>query len=146
MKIKIKCLNGDMRELWGKKQHKGDCGLDIPMSQCTYQVVNGMVTLDLGIACEPDNAFMIIPRSSISKTPFRLANNIGIIDKDYRGELMAVCDYRGNVAFHDINRGDRLFQMVAFDGQPIEWELVHELNETKRGSSGFGSTGGVNGV
>ena len=143
MKMKIKCLNAEMREMFGKKQHTSDCGLDIPMVGKPYQIIDGKVTFDLGIQVEPDSAFMVVPRSSLSKTNFRLANSIGIIDKDYRGELKAVCDYNDIATAYYTNHGDRMFQMVAFDGKPIEWEVVTELNETERGDGGFGSTGDV---
>ncbi|MBT7350094.1 dUTP diphosphatase [candidate division WWE3 bacterium] len=142
MKIKINCLNAETRGMWAKKFHNStDAGLDIPMVGKPWQVVNGQIKFELGIKCEPDGAYMILPRSSLGKSKFRLANSIGLIDKDYRGELIALCDYKDIADVYFTNHGDRMFQMVAFDGKPIEWELVHELSETERGESGFGSTG-----
>ena len=84
--------------------------------------------------------YFLFPRSSISKTPLRLANSIGLIDGGYRGEIMAVCD---NIKDYDfsISKGDRLFQLVSADLSTIEFKIVKELSDSTRGSGGFGSTG-----
>jgi len=96
------------------------------------------------------SAFYLYPRSSIVKTPFRLANSVGIIDSGYRGELMAVVDK--NDSNNDwkilIERyapiHSRLFQICLPDLSPFYVKLVDnefELGVTERGSGGFGSTG-----
>ena len=81
-----------------------------------------------------------MPRSSIAKTPLRLCNSIGLIDAGYRGEIKAVVD---NIKseLYIVEKGQRLFQLVAMDGSPINFQLVDELTETTRGEDGFGSTG-----
>ena len=81
-----------------------------------------------------------MPRSSIAKTPLRLCNSIGLIDGGYRGEIMAVCD-NIKTDIYDVKKGQRLFQLVAMDSSPIQYELVEELEMTTRGTGGFGSTG-----
>ena len=81
-----------------------------------------------------------MPWSSISKTPLRMSNSIGLIDGGYRGEIVAMCDNIKTVEYK-VEKGQRLFQLVATDSSPIHYELVEELNETTRGSGGFGSTG-----
>ncbi len=79
-------------------------------------------------------------RSSISKTPLRLANSVGLIDAGYRGEIIAVVDnIKSDV--YKIERGQRLFQLVAMGGEEIHFELVDSLSDSTRGSGGFGSTG-----
>jgi dUTPase len=89
--------------------------------------------------------YYIYPRSSISKTSFRLANGTGIIDSGYRGNLIGMfdvidcdCDCDGK-----IDKYDRLVQICAPNLCPIFVELVtlEELGETSRGEGGFGSTG-----
>ena len=84
--------------------------------------------------------YLLMPRSSISKTPLRLCNSVGLIDAGYRGEIMAAVD---NIKQDDytISVGQRLFQIVAMDGSPLSFELVNELSLTSRGAGGFGSTG-----
>ena len=98
--------------------------------------------MKLGIACEPEDgrAYFLMPRSSISKAPLRLANSLGLIDGGYRGELMAMCD-NIKAESYTVEKGQRLFQVVACDCSPIFYEMVEELSETSRGTVGFGSTG-----
>ena len=103
--------------------------------------------IKLGIACQPDmsrevipHGYYLYPRSSISKTPLRLANSVGIIDYDYTGELMAKVDNHSEEEFK-ISKGDQLFQICMPSLQPTTYQVVEELEETERGSGGFGSTG-----
>ena len=74
--------------------HKGDAGLDLYVLENIIFQPGETNKIKFGIICEPDNgkAYYLIPRSSISKTPLRMANSIGLIDGGYRGEIMAVCD------------------------------------------------------
>ena len=81
-----------------------------------------------------------MPRSSLSKTPLRLANSVGLIDAGYRGEIMAAVDNIKDFAY-EVEIGQRLFQIVAMDGSAIHFELGAHLSETNRGTDGFGSTG-----
>ena len=84
--------------------------------------------------------FYMYPRSSISKTPFRLANNTGIIDSGYRGNLGAYFDcFSGST--EQITKGSRLLQICSPDLKPFKVVLVSNLNNTHRGAGGFGSTG-----
>lgn len=91
-----------------------------------------------------NTGFYMYPRSSISKTPIRLANNTGIIDAGYRGHLIGMFDtlYISNPA---IVKFDRHLQICAPGLVPIVAEMVEtkeELGEeTARGDGGFGSTG-----
>ena len=98
--------------------------------------------IQLGISCQPDNgrAYYLMPRSSIFKTPLRMANSIGLIDGGYRGEIMVPCD---NIKDYDytIKKGERLFQLVGCDSSPITYEIKDELSDSSRGKDGFGSTG-----
>ena len=94
------------------------------------------------IACEnaEGNPYLLMPRSSISKTPLRQCNSVGLIDGGYRGEIMAAVDNIKDEPY-TVEPGQRLFQLVAMDGSPIHFEIVSELTETGRGEGGFGSTG-----
>lgn len=88
-------------------------------------------------------AYWMSPRSSISKSPLRLANSMGLIDAGYRGVLLAAVDVLGSkdVAVHE---GDRYFQIVTPDLLPwADIQIVEEIpgGETLRGAGGFGSTG-----
>ena len=81
------------------------------------------------------------PRSSIGKTGLVLLNSIGVIDKTYRGELMAFVQ---NISSSPVTvkAGDRLVQIVAPDMGHIKVvKMVDALDETVRGDGGFGSSG-----
>jgi deoxyuridine 5'-triphosphate nucleotidohydrolase len=93
--------------------------------------------LSIGEDCH----FSLEPRSSIYKSGFMMANGRGIIDKTYRGELMAPVISVGS-SFKPIEAGTRLFQIIAPDmGHISEVVYVKSLPETQRGADGFGSTG-----
>jgi len=84
----------------------------------------------------------LYPRSSIGKTSLLLANNVGIIDSGYRGNIIG--GFRNlSEQPYQVNQHDRLLQICAPDLRPIMVEIVEnsELEETSRQEGGFGSTG-----
>lgn len=92
--------------------------------------------------------FYLYPRSSISKTNFRLANSTGIIDSGYRGNLIAILDAIKSPysAPHSAPvAGERYVQICAPNLCPIVYQFVDSIEElgtpTERGDGGFGSTG-----
>lgn len=96
-----------------------------------------------GLSVEiPEGYFMgILPRSSTGlKTPLRLSNSMGVIDSDYRGEIMLLFTNTGNETFK-IESNTRLAQGIIFPVFQIEIIESEELSETERGTGGFGSTG-----
>ena len=86
--------------------------------------------------------YYMYPRSSISKTPLMLANNTGIIDSGYRGELIGAFRNLSGEPYN-VEQHTRLLQICAPDLRPIVVKLVKEsfFEETSRQSGGFGSTG-----
>ena len=144
MKLFIKPHNDIAREFYRNHGHfhDGDAGLDLYVLEDIHFEPGETKAIKLGISCEPEDgiAYYLFPRSSISKTPLRMANSIGLIDGGYRGEIMAVCDNIKSKAY-TAEKGQRLFQLVAMDSSPIQYELVEELEMTTRGTGGFGSTG-----
>ncbi len=94
--------------------------------------------------CSYKTGFYIYPRSSIYKTPLRLANSVGIIDAGYRGHIIAMFDRNINESLVTVMRGERLVQICAPGLIPIVPILVDESGinfGTGRGAGGFGSTG-----
>lgn len=85
-------------------------------------------------------SYRIYPRSSISKTPLRLANSIGVVDSGYRGEIMAALDNISDQGYV-ISRGTRIVQLVSDSGNITNVIPVVSFKETERGARGFGSTG-----
>jgi len=85
--------------------------------------------------------YWMLPRSSISKTGLMMLNSVGVIDKSYRGELMAFL-WNTTTAPVIVEAGNRLVQIVAGDMSDItSVTLMDSLPNSKRGEGGFGSTG-----
>lgn len=127
--------------------HDGDAGLDLFCPEDIIIPAKTLGKVNFGISCEALSndkmdglSFYLYPRSSIIKTPLRLANSVGIIDKGYRGNLMGCFD---NISEEDylIEKGTRLVQICAPNLETISFELKESLSETSRGSGGYGSTG-----
>ena len=149
----------DYKNLYNPVSNKGDSGVDIYIP--TEITIPGKTTtrIPLGVHCsvikktslsipgststltlEP-SSFFLLPRSSISKTPLRLSNSIGLIDSGYRGAVQAPVDNISDEEY-SVKEGTRLFQIVSPDLQPFsKINIVDELSETQRGEGGFGSTG-----
>ena len=129
MKLLIKPLTNLAKEYYSNHRHfhKGDAGLDLYILEDQTIKSGETVKIKLGISCEntSQKGYFLFPRSSISKTPLRLANSIGLIDGGYRGEIMAVCD---NIKDYDfsVSKGDRLFQLVSADLSTIEFKIVDD--------------------
>ncbi|MAJ44242.1 MAG: deoxyuridine 5'-triphosphate nucleotidohydrolase [Candidatus Marinimicrobia bacterium] len=144
MKLFIKPLTDVAKEMYANHGHfhQGDAGLDLYSPEKIFFRPGETKVIKLNISCEPEDgkAYYLLPRSSISKTPLRMANSIGLIDGGYRGEIMAMCDNIKDFEY-TVEKGQRLFQLVATNASPIEYELKKSLSDTTRGSGGFGSTG-----
>ena len=101
-------------------------------------------SIPTGIAAEPDTdsvALLIFPRSGLaSKYGITLANAIGLVDSDYRGEICVPLINLGKEAF-TIEPGMRIAQLVVSPILLPEIEVTDTLTETQRGAGGFGSTG-----
>lgn len=83
----------------------------------------------------------IRPRSGLAaKHGIAMANGVGTIDADYRGEIGVIVVNLSKETFV-IEPGMRIAQMIIAKHETAEWELVEELDETERGSGGYGSTG-----
>lgn len=133
-----------------------DSGFDVYCDTEYYLNQGDTVFLKFGIAAacaiKPDSslinrAYWLMPRSSISKTPFICANSKGLIDSAYRGQLMGAIKMVTGEGLQTITCGTRLFQIVSGSAKP--WSkvvVVSSVDElptpvTARGSGGFGSTG-----
>lgn len=81
------------------------------------------------------------PRSGLAiKHQVGILNSPGTIDSDYRGEVKVILTNFGKLDFV-IKRGDRIAQLVITRHERAVWEEKENLDETKRGSGGFGHTG-----
>ena len=96
-----------------------------------------------GIAMEIPQGYvgLIYARSGLStKRGLAPANKVGVIDADYRGEIM-VALYNQSGAEQTVGIGERVAQIVFTRYDMAEFEVVDELDSTERGEGGFGSTG-----
>lgn len=85
-------------------------------------------------------ALMIYSRSGHGfKNDVRLSNCVGVIDSDYRGEVMV--RLRSDSEPMQVKAGDRIAQAMLIKLPKVEIEVVDELSTTERGAGGFGSTG-----
>ncbi len=101
------------------------------------------VLVHTGLAMEIPEGFvgLIYARSGLaSKRGLAPANKVGVIDADYRGEIM-VALHNHSLAAQTIANGERIAQMVISQVPVIEYDEVTELSDTIRGDGGFGSTG-----
>lgn len=101
------------------------------------------VMVSTGIAAEiPTGCFgALFARSGLAtKKGLRPANCVGVIDSDYRGEIM-VAMYNDSDKQRVIEPGERIAQLVFLPYESFDINVVDELDDTQRGSGGFGSTG-----
>jgi dUTP pyrophosphatase len=130
-----------------------NAGFDL-LSPSEIVVAGAQFILDTEIICamkSHDNknlSYYLYPRSSIIKTPFRLANSVGIIDSGYRGNIKACFDViiskNYQIKQYDVTQYSRLVQICSPTLKPLIVKIVDNLEElglSERGSGGFGSTG-----
>lgn len=98
----------------------------------------------IGIAAAPersDIALFVFPRSGLSaKHGVTLANSVGVLDSDYRGEIMVPLINHGKESF-TVTTGMRIAQIIAMPVLSQEWICTEHLDKTSRGDGGFGSSG-----
>ncbi len=122
----------------------GAAGMDVLAAEDVVLAPGGRHAVATGFALAiPDNyEIQVRPRSGLAlKHGISLPNTPGTIDSDYRGELKIILINHGSEAF-TIARGDRVAQLVLAPVVRADWDEVEELDDTARGTGGFGSTGG----
>ncbi|TAK46685.1 MAG: dUTP diphosphatase [Xanthobacteraceae bacterium] len=100
-----------------------------------------LVPTGLALALPPGTEAQVRPRSGLAmKHGVTVLNAPGTIDADYRGEVGVLLINHGDAPF-EIRRGDRIAQMVIAPVLTATWQEMENLNESRRGGGGFGSTG-----
>jgi dUTP pyrophosphatase len=100
-----------------------------------------LIPTGITVAIPPGFEGQVRPRSGLAlKHGITLLNTPGTIDADYRGEIGVILINHGEEPF-EIHRGDRIAQLVIAAVTPAQMVAVAELDETSRGSGGFGSSG-----
>lgn len=144
MEMLVKKL--DDKAVLPKAATEGSAAFDICALERVGLVKGAKPTLvRTGISLEVKSAepvvILLMERSSMGKRGINLANGVGVIDQDYRGEYMLCMQ---NTCGHDIeviNPGDRVAQIMIVPIKKPTVREVEELSETTRGWGGFGSTG-----
>lgn len=144
MQIKIKKLNPNAKTpTRGSKQAAGydiyaclETETAAIPAHCTVKVPTG---ISMAI---PEGYFgAIFARSGLaSKQGLRPANCVGVIDSDYRGEFIVML-HNDTDEQKTIENGDRIGQLVILPYMSVEFEETDSLDETERGTGGFGSSG-----
>lgn len=146
MIVRIKRLNEEFSDLpLPTYSTAGSAGMDLCAAIPTQMIIGAgaveMVPTNISIALEPGFECQIRSRSGLAaKNGIFALNAPGTVDSDYRGEIKVILANFGREPFA-INRGDRIAQMVVARYETVEWEPSSDLDETGRGSGGFGSTG-----
>ncbi len=142
--LKIKKLRDDAKV--PNRATSGSAGLDLCASIDEPITLEGGATavIPTGIAIALPSAeygAFVFPRSGIAvKHGIGLLNSVGVIDSDYRGEIMVGVINQINTPY-TIQPGERIAQMVIMPVSMMPVEEVSDLDETVRGAGGFGSTG-----
>jgi dUTP pyrophosphatase len=118
-------------------------GLDLYADADVLVSSGASVMLGTGIAIEipTGNVGLVFIRSSVGKSGVSLANSVGVIDSDYRGEIKLLLVYTAGNGGHYIRKGQAIAQLVVIPVLPVELVQVDALSPTERGDGGFGSTG-----
>ena len=148
MKLKIKAVSPKIgRELpWPQRATAGSAGMDL--SACIEEDIiiapRQLVRIPTGIAIAlpgPEYVALVYARSGLGiKHGIALSNGVGVIDSDYRGEIQVGLTNLSDVPY-TVQPGDRIAQLVVTPVVLPELERVEELDDTSRGTGGFGSTG-----
>ena len=100
-----------------------------------------LIPTGLHIALPEGYEAQIRPRSGLAvRHGISMVNTPGTIDADYRGEIRVILINLGQETF-EINRGDRIAQMIVAPVSRVEWRETDSLDATARGDGGFGHTG-----
>jgi dUTP pyrophosphatase len=138
--MKIKLLDKNAKIPF--RANKTDAGADLcSIEDCKIEPLERKA-VSTGIAVKiPDGYYgRIAPRSGLA-----YKNGIdvlaGVIDSDYTGEIKVILFNTDKEQSFEINKGDRIAQLIIEDHFNFDFEVVEELVDTERGSGGFGSTG-----
>lgn len=145
MKVKIKLVHKSIKTSIPKYSRDGDAALDLvatSVKECDDYIQYGT---NLRIEIPSGHVGLIFPRSSISICDLSLCNSVGVIDENYRGEIMLRFNYLKTLDFPNdplyYSVGDRIGQLMVIPIPKVELELVDELDPSNRGENGFGSSG-----
>lgn len=122
----------------------GDAGADL-RSRIDFELEPGeraLVPTGVAIALPEGYVGLVHPRSGLAtKNGITIVNAPGTVDSGYRGELMVTLLNTDKTKSFHVQRGDRIAQLIIQKYEHATFTVVDELDQTERGSSGFGSSG-----
>lgn len=120
----------------------GDAGIDLYAHSISFEN-SYRVKYGTGVAVEIPQGYvgLLLPRSSVVKRGLRLANGTGVIDSNFRGEILAYFQINTTSGKQLYYVGDRVAQLVVVPCPTWEIEEYEQLSSTERGDKGFGSSG-----
>ena len=123
------------------KANISDSGYDLSLVDIKKTTDYGTVFYGTGVKVQPPHGFYfdLVGRSSMAKSGYTLANNVGIIDQSYRGEIMVALN-KVHPDVPELELPCKLVQLIPRKWHHLEMK-PEDLSDTNRGSGGFGSTG-----
>lgn len=126
-------------------QHAGDAGYDLLAREDAVLAPGGgraTVPTGVAVAIPPGYAGFVQPRSGLAlRHGVTCLNTPGLIDSGYRDEIRVILVNLDPAEKFEVRRGDRVAQLVVQRVEQVEWREVDVLDDTARGTGGFGSTG-----
>lgn len=139
MRVKVKRLSDNAK--LPEKSHNSDSGLDLTATSKDFDGKNFVYGTGIAIEVEEGYETYVYPRSSLSKKDLILANSVGVIDQNYRGEITLKFRHTTESRPNVYNVGDKIGQLVFKKRLDVDLIEVSELSDTDRGAGGYGSTG-----
>ncbi|MFP4562078.1 MAG: dUTP diphosphatase [Spirochaetia bacterium] len=142
MKIHIHAVSGELIPEYGSAYSAG-ADLKAAVEETVRLAPGERKLIPTGVRMELPEGFeaQVRPRSGLAlKHGVTVLNAPGTVDSDYRGEIGVILINHGET-FFEIERGDRIAQLVISPVTTVDFVPILELNETARGAGGFGSTG-----
>ena len=143
MHVRIRRLDSDLP--LPAAQHPDDAGYDLHAAvDARLEPAGGRALVPTGIAMAVPSGYagFVLPRSGLALNHgVTCLNTPGLIDPLYRGEIKVLLVNTDPSHAYEVQRGDRIAQLVLLAAQMIEWVEVDDLGETERSTFGFGSTG-----
>ena len=144
-KVKVKVVKLADNLVLPKYETIGSAGMDVRANISEPLILGPLERklIPLGIKIEIPEGYevQVRPRSGLAlKYGIGMANSIGTIDSDYRGEIGTILINLSKDEYV-VQPQERIGQIILNKVEKIEWEVVESLDETERGSGGFGHTG-----
>lgn len=142
LNVKIKQFDETKYFKMPTQAYDGAAGWDLYSSWYEFDNERRQIVYHLNISVEFPVGYgmLLLPRSSIYKKNLRLSNSVGLIDSDYRGEIMARFDINEVLPELYKSNDEAIIQCLFVELPNIKWELNEELSNSRRGTGGFGSS------